>query len=144
MELERERAEELGYASPICKDKAATDKSFNQGLKTIIENLDHVSACVGTHNKDSCLHAIDWMQEQGVDLSDRRVEFSQLYGMSDVLSFNLVHHGLSVSKYLPYGPIVDVMPYLIRRADENTAISGQTSRELQDYQSERLRRQAQS
>ncbi len=140
MELERSRAEEQGYKSPICRDKAATDKSFNDGLEFILSSLERVSVCIGTHNKDSCVTAAKQMQEVGVDLSDERVEFSQLFGMSDVLSYNLVHLGCSVSKYLPYGPIVDVMPYLIRRADENTAIQGQTSRELAGYEAEYRRR----
>ncbi len=140
MEIERDRAENQGYQSPICSDKQATDKSFDDGLALILENLDCVSACIGTHNKKSCVHAVESMQSKNIELGDRRIEFSQLFGMSDVLSYNLVHLGCSVSKYLPYGPIVDVMPYLIRRADENTAIQGQTSRELAGFEAEYKRR----
>lgn len=140
MEKENERAEDKGYVSPICKNKEATDKNFNTTLQYILENIDDISVFIGTHNEESSLLALHYMQEYGIDKSDFRVWFGQLYGMSDHISFNLADQGYNVAKYLPFGPVRDVMPYLIRRAEENTSVAGQTSRELNLLSQEKKRR----
>ena len=130
MERERRRAEELGYPSPIHPDKVATDRDFDAALEFGVKNLDRVSIFSGTHNEKSCLHLARLMEEQGIARNDERCYFSQLYGMSDHISFNLANEGYNVAKYLPYGPVRHVLPYLIRRTEENTSIAGQTGREL--------------
>lgn len=140
MEKERERAEEEGYESPICATKEATDLNFDETLEYILRNLDTISLFIGTHNEQSCYLAMQLMADLGIDKSDNRVWFGQLYGMSDHISFNLAEHGYNVAKYVPFGPVTDVMPYLIRRAEENTSVAGQTSRELSLIKTERQRR----
>ncbi len=140
MEKERERAEEKGYPSPIQPDKAATDRDFDAALAVCAENLEHLAVCVGTHNETSSATMARLMAEHGIEKSDPRVYFSQLLGMSDHISFNLAALGYNVAKYVPYGPLREVVPYLIRRAEENTSVAGQTGRELQLIQDERARR----
>lgn len=130
MEKERDRAAEMEYPSPIQQDKNSTDKHFNQGLHLLIDNLEVCYFCCGTHNEESSHLLVQLMKEFEVEKSDKRVYFAQLLGMSDHISFNLAHHGYNVAKYVPYGPIKKVMPYLLRRADENTSVAGQTGREL--------------
>lgn len=130
MEKERERAAKKGFESPIQKDKVSTDTDFNKALELMIQNIDVVSFCAGTHNEESSLYLSELMQKNNVALDDPRVYFAQLLGMSDHISFNLAYNQYNVAKYVPYGPIREVMPYLIRRAEENTSVAGQTSREL--------------
>jgi proline dehydrogenase len=140
MEKERDRAEEQGYPSPIQPNKDAADKDFNASLKVVIERIDRVSFCAGTHNEESSMLLVKLLKEYGVDSSDPRAYFAQLLGMSDHISFNLADNDLMVAKYVPYGPIKEVLPYLIRRADENTSVAGQTGRELSLIMKERKRR----
>jgi proline dehydrogenase len=140
MEKERERASENDYRSPICDSKQATDDNFNDALAYILDNIDEISLFVGTHNEESCYLAMQLMAEKNIAISDKRVWFGQLYGMSDHISFNLAKKGYNVAKYLPFGPVKDVMPYLIRRAEENTSVAGQTSRELDLLKLEKNRR----
>ncbi|MEM6289819.1 MAG: proline dehydrogenase family protein [Myxococcota bacterium] len=142
MEKERDRAEEKGYPSPIQPDKAATDRDFDAALALSVERIDHMAVCVGTHNERSSATMTTLMAERGIEKSDPRVYFAQLLGMSDHISFNLAAHGYNVAKYVPYGPLREVVPYLIRRAEENTSVAGQTGRELQLIQDERARRAA--
>ncbi|NCX95775.1 MAG: proline dehydrogenase [Chitinophagia bacterium] len=130
MEKERKRAEAMGYPSPIQPNKEATDADYNQAVAFCMENINHLGLFIGTHNEHSCLLAAKAMQDAGMNPSSDKVYFSQLYGMSDNISFNLAHHGYKVAKYLPYGPVNDVIPYLLRRAQENTSVAGQTGREL--------------
>lgn len=130
MEKERKRAAEQGYPSPIQPDKQATDSDYDAAVLYCLQHLDNLSVFIGTHNENSCLLAAQYMQERGIPHSHPRVHFSQLFGMSDNISFNLGHEGYNVSKYLPYGPVNDVIPYLLRRAQENTSVAGQTGREL--------------
>lgn len=140
MERERRRAAAGGYPSPIHANKAATDRDFNEALRISIENKEQVRIFCGTHNEESVLCLVHYMQQHGMANNDPRVFFSQLYGMSDNLSFNLAQHGYNVAKYLPYGKMKDVLPYLIRRAEENSAIAGQTTRELLQVKDELKRR----
>ncbi|KAA5825578.1 proline dehydrogenase [Algibacter amylolyticus] len=140
MEKEKDRSEELGYQSPICGSKALTDENFNNALRYIIENLDCMSIFAGTHNEDSSYLLMDLMNNKGLLNNDPRVWFGQLYGMSDHISFNLANKGYNVAKYVPFGPVKDVMPYLIRRAEENTSVAGQTGRELALLTKEKKRR----
>ena len=140
MEKENERAEEKGYKSPICKSKALTDENFNAGLRYILDNLDCMSVFAGTHNEDSSYLLMNLMKEKGLLNNDPRIWFGQLYGMSDHISFNLANKGYNVAKYIPFGPVKDVMPYLIRRAEENTSVAGQTGRELALLTKEKKRR----
>lgn len=140
MEKERERAEEKGYPSPICESKFATDQNFNETLKYILKHLEEISLFVGTHNEESCYLAMELMDKFNIPKNDNRVWFGQLYGMSDHISFNLANQGYNVAKYVPFGPVKDVMPYLIRRAEENTSVAGQTNRELNLLKTERKRR----
>ena len=140
MEKENDRAEDKGYPTPICKDKAATDINFNNGVKYMLDNLDSMSLFAGTHNEDSCYLIMDIMNQKGINNDDSHVWFGQLYGMSDHISFNLAHRGYNVAKYVPFGPVKDVMPYLIRRAEENTSVAGQTGRELNLLTKEKSRR----
>lgn len=140
MEKERDRAEELGYVSPICDTKEATDINFNTTLEYILKRLDVISVFIGTHNEQSCYQAMELMSKLNIEKNDNRVWFGQLYGMSDHISFNLAAQGYNVAKYVPFGPVKDVMPYLIRRAEENTSVAGQTSRELSLLKAERKRR----
>lgn len=140
MEKERDRANDLGYQSPICEDKTATDENFNNTLTYILDNLEDISLFVGTHNEESSYLAMQLMDQKNISTSDSRVWFGQLYGMSDHISYNLAKEGYNVAKYLPFGPVKDVMPYLIRRAEENTSVAGQTSRELNLLKQEKKRR----
>jgi len=140
MEKERERAEEKGYPSPICETKKETDDNFNKVMTYILSNLSDMSLFVGTHNEYSCYLAMDLMNELNISKNDNRVWFGQLYGMSDHISFNLANEGYNVAKYVPFGPVKDVMPYLIRRAEENTSVAGQTNRELNLLKTEKERR----
>jgi proline dehydrogenase len=130
MEKERERALKMNYASPIHPDKNATDTAYNDAVKFCIENIDSVAVCIGTHNEESCLEATFLMEKQQLNNNHNRIYFSQLKGMSDHISYNLAAEGYNVSKYVPYGPLRLVMPYLLRRAQENTSVAGQTGREL--------------
>lgn len=130
MEKERERAKEKGYPSPIQPDKAACDRDFNAALELSVKNVDVLSICAGTHNEQSALKLTELMQAHGVAPDDTRIFFAQLLGMSDHISFNLAASNYQVAKYVPYGPVREVLPYLIRRAEENTSVAGQTSREL--------------
>ncbi len=130
MEKERRRASELNYASPIQPDKRKTDEDYNAALTFCIERLDELYAIVATHNEYSNLYAVESMQKLQLTLDHPHIHFSQLYGMSDNITFNLAKAGCSVSKYLPFGPIKEVIPYLMRRAEENSSVSGQTGREL--------------
>jgi proline dehydrogenase len=140
MEKERDRALEKGYDSPICENKKATDDNFNTTLNYILKNLKDISVFIGTHNEASCYLAMELMEEHSVEKQDNNVWFGQLYGMSDHISFNLAAQGYNVAKYIPFGPVKDVMPYLIRRAEENTSVAGQTTRELALLKTERERR----
>lgn len=140
MEKEHERAEENGYPTPICESKQATDDNFNQVTKYILDNLNDITIYIGTHNEVSCYLAMEIMKTKELEKNDERVWFGQLYGMSDNISYNLASEGFNVSKYMPFGPVKDVMPYLIRRAEENTSVAGQTSRELILLKNERKRR----
>jgi len=130
MEKERQRAEKNAYPSPIQVDKAATDADFNSAVEFCLDNLDRVNLFCGTHNEESNLNLCEMMLKRGIQADDHRITFSQLLGMSDPITFNLASQGYNVAKYVPYGPIREAMPYLIRRAKENTSVAGQTSREL--------------
>ncbi len=140
MEKERERAREMGYESPICETKADSDRLFDEGCRLMIENREVCHLYAGTHNEESCYTIVEIMSELGLKPDTPEIWFGQLFGMSDHISFNLARYGYNVSKYLPFGPVRDVMPYLIRRAEENTSVAGQTSRELSLLQKERARR----
>lgn len=142
MEKERERALEKGYKSPIQSDKESTDRDYNAGLKFCIDHIDTVSVFNGSHNEYSAQYMADLMEQKGISRSDPRCYFAQLYGMSDHISFNLAAEGYNVGKYVPYGPVKHVMPYLFRRAEENTSVAGQTGRELSLLISERRRRRS--
>ncbi|MFI0490756.1 proline dehydrogenase family protein [Flavobacterium sp.] len=138
MEKENERAIEMGYQSPICYSKEATDENYDAAVKYMVDNK--MSVFAGTHNELSTYFLMNLMEEKGIKSDDSRIWFGQLYGMSDNISFNLAAEGYNVAKYLPFGPVKDVMPYLIRRAEENTSVAGQTSRELSMIKAERNRR----
>ncbi|MGB5005790.1 MAG: proline dehydrogenase family protein [Ferruginibacter sp.] len=130
MEKERNRAAAMNYPSPIQPDKASCDRDFNASVAFCIEHLDKIAVVVASHNEYSNLYTTQLLDEKGLSHNHPHVHFSQLFGMSDNITFNLAHAGFSVSKYLPFGPIKDVIPYLMRRAQENSSVSGQTSREL--------------
>jgi proline dehydrogenase len=140
MEKERERARSMNYPSPIQPDKASTDRDYDLALKLCIENIDVVGLCAGTHNEQSSLYLVKLMNEHSINPSDKRVFFSQLLGMSDHISYNLSLAGYNDAKYVPYGPVAEVLPYLIRRAQENTSVKGQTGRELSLIKKEKARR----
>ena len=142
MEKENERAQKMGYPTPICESKAATDDNFNASAKYILDRLDIISLFAGTHNESSSYQILEMMEEKGISKSDNRVWFGQLYGMSDHISFNLANLGYNVAKYVPFGPVKDVLPYLIRRAEENTSVAGQTGRELMLLTKEKERRKS--
>jgi proline dehydrogenase len=142
MEKERERAAEMNYPSPIQPDKAATDRDYNLALEYCVENVSDIAFVNGTHNEESVRLLARLMSERGIEKNHPHVSFSQLYGMSDNLSYVLAKHGYCVSKYLPYGPVKDLVPYLSRRAEENTAVKGQMSRELELIAKELKRRRA--
>ncbi|MBI1837665.1 MAG: proline dehydrogenase family protein [Flavobacteriia bacterium] len=140
MEKERERAIEKGYSSPIQLDKVASDRDFDKALELILDNIDVMSLCAGTHNEESSDYLAELIAQKGLEKDDSRIYFAQLLGMSDHISYNLAHNNYRVAKYVPYGPIEEVMPYLLRRADENTSVAGQTGRELRLIMAERNRR----
>ncbi|MCF8256270.1 MAG: proline dehydrogenase family protein [Flavobacteriales bacterium] len=142
MEQERERAAKKGYPSPIHPTKEETDVAYDAALDYCVKHLDSICLMSGTHNEASSHHLIRLLQEQGIARDDRRVFSAQLYGMSDNISFNLGHAGYNVVKYVPYGPVRLVMPYLIRRAEENTSVAGQVGRELSLILKEKQRRRA--
>lgn len=140
MEKENERAVEKGYPSPICASKEGTDENYDAAVQYMVNHINWMSVFEGTHNESSTYFLMNLMEEKGLTSTDARIWFGQLYGMSDNISFNLAAHGYNVAKYLPFGPVKDVMPYLIRRAEENTSVAGQTSRELAMIKAERNRR----
>jgi len=139
MEKESARAEEMNYPSPIQPDKTATDKDYNQAIRYCLENVEEIAFVAGTHNEESTCALAELLHEKGIKHNHPHVFFSQLYGMSDNLSYVLAKHDYNVSKYVPYGAVKDVVPYLIRRAQENTSVVGQVSREL-DLISKELKR----
>ena len=140
IEKENKRAKRNNYLSPICSSKELTDQNFNDGASFILSNLDKFSLFSGTHNEESIYKIINVMENNNINRNDPSIWFGQLYGMSDNITFNLASEGFNVIKYLPYGPIKEVIPYLIRRADENTSVKGQTSRELDLIRTELKRR----
>lgn len=140
MEKERERAEKMGYQDPICATKEDTDKMFNEVMQYMFDNIDRMAIYLGTHNEESSYLFKEMIDQAGLSKNDSRLWFGQLYGMSDNITYNLGALGYNVSKYLPFGPVRDVMPYLIRRADENTSVGNQTNRELDLLIKERKRR----
>jgi len=140
LEKENERAEEKGYKTPMHPSKEATDDCFNEIMHYILENINDIELFIGTHNEDSNYIAMVMMKELGIAVDDPKVWFGQLYGMSDHITFNLATKGYNVAKYIPFGPVKDVMPYLIRRAEENTSVAGQTNRELSLLKKEKKRR----
>jgi proline dehydrogenase len=140
MEKERLRAAEKGYPSPIQPDKYATDQNYDAGIAFSIANIDKISIFSGSHNEKSNLLLTELMAIHGLARNEKRIWISQLYGMSDHISFNLANEGYNVTKYIPYGPVRNILPYLIRRAEENTSIAGQTGRELALLKQERNRR----
>lgn len=143
MEKENARAKKHGYPTPICEDKEATDVNFNAVMCYIIDNVDDISQFIGTHNEVSTYMALQLMSQKELHLSDDRIWFGQLYGMSDHISFNLGRVNSNAIKLLPFGPIKDVIPYLIRRAQENSSVQGQTGRELALLREEKHRREGQ-
>lgn len=140
MVKERARAVEMGYTCLIHKDKKATDQDFNSAVKYCLNNLESISVMIASHNELSNLIAADLLAQNNLVLQHPRIHFSQLYGMSDNITFNLAKNGFSVSKYLPFGPIKEVIPYLMRRATENSSLEGQTGRELELIKQELERR----
>jgi proline dehydrogenase len=140
MEKENLRAQENNYQSPICDSKEATNQNYNAAVQYMLEHLDTMAVFAGTHNEDSSYLVMDLVAEKNIPPTDSRIWFGQLYGMSDNISYNLGAAGYHVAKYLPFGPVREVMPYLIRRAEENTSVAGQTNRELSLIQAERQRR----
>ena len=130
MEKERDRAEEHNYPSPIQPNKLATDNDFNAALDFCLTHINRIAFCAGTHNEESSIKLTELLTQFNIAKNDERIYFAQLFGMSDHISFNLADHGYNVAKYLPYGPVKEVLPYLIRRAEENTSVKGQTGREL--------------
>jgi proline dehydrogenase len=142
MEKERKRAEDIGYDDPIQPDKPTTDDDFNRSMIYTIDNLDIFAICLGTHNEDSCKLCIETMQLRGIMPTDERVFFAQLLGMSDNISYGVASAGFNSAKYVPYGPVETVMPYLLRRSEENTSVSGQSSREFLLVKNEVKRRKA--
>ncbi|MBP6588560.1 MAG: proline dehydrogenase family protein [Chitinophagaceae bacterium] len=144
MEKERKRAADMGYPSPIQPDKESSDRDYNAGVQFCIDHIDRVALVVASHNEYSNLYAAELMLKKGLPLNHPHIHWSQLYGMSDNITFNLAHAGASVSKYLPFGPIKHVIPYLMRRAQENTSVGGQTGRELGLISKELQRRKKQA
>ena len=140
MEKENKRADENGYKTPICESKEATDRNYDDAIEYMIANIATMSIFAGTHNELSSYKLMEFQTKNNISIKDERIWFGQLYGMSDNISYNLAANGYNVAKYLPFGPVRDVMPYLIRRADENTSVAGQTSRELTLIKAERNRR----
>jgi proline dehydrogenase len=143
MEKERERAEKKGYASPIQPDKASTDRDYDAAIHYCVENIDSIGLVSGSHNEKSNFKLAGLLSQFNIKANDDSVYFAQLYGMSDNISFNLAHAGFNVVKYVPYGPVEKVMPYLSRRAEENTSVAGQSSREFDLIKRELARRKKQ-
>jgi proline dehydrogenase len=139
-EQEIERAKEKGYECPVYLKKEHTDADYNHALTLCIENIDIISVCAGTHNEESSALLVKLLEKHNISKDDKRVYFSQLLGMSDHISYNAAKKGFNVVKYVPYGPVKDVLPYLIRRAEENTSIAGQMNRELSNIIDEKKRR----
>jgi len=140
MEKESQRAKDMGYPDPIQPNKEACDKDFNLALEFCINNIEKIGLCAGTHNEYSNQLLAKLMKEKGIASNDSRIHFAQLFGMSDQISYSLAKAGYNTVKYVPYGPVEAVMPYLFRRASENTSIAGQTSREFNLIRSEKVRR----
>ncbi|MDT0690593.1 proline dehydrogenase family protein [Salegentibacter sp. F188] len=140
MEKENARAKKLGYHTPICESKEATDVNFNSVMSYCLNNLDDISVFIGTHNEVSNYLALQIMEDKNIAIDDPRIWFSQLFGMSDHISYNLSRRGYNAAKLVPFGPVRDVVPYLLRRAQENTSVKGQTGRELSLLMEERKRR----
>jgi proline dehydrogenase len=140
MEKERQKAHEDNYCEPVHETKAATDRDFNTAMEFTVENRDVISVCVGTHNEYSCKYLVELMNQHHIQPTDPHFYFAQLLGMSDNISFNLSKAGYNVAKYVPYGPVDAVMPYLFRRAEENTSVAGQASREFVLIKRELVRR----
>ncbi len=140
MEKERKRAQEMNYPSPIQPDKETSDRDYDKALHLCVDNIDVIGLCAGTHNENSSLLLVKLMQQKNIAPGDQRIYFSQLYGMSNHISYNLSLNGYNVAKYVPYGPVKEVLPYLIRRAQENTSVKGQTGRELSLIIKEKKRR----
>ena len=143
MEKERTRAAEMNYPSPIQPNKESCDKDYNDAVSFCIEHINRIAVIVASHNEQSNLLATQLLQQKNIPLHHAHIHFSQLYGMSDNITFNLAKAGCSVSKYLPFGPIKDVIPYLMRRAQENSSVAGQTGRELGLIEKELKRRKLQ-
>lgn len=142
MEKERNRAKEMGYPSPIQADKDASDKDYDLAVHYCIDHIDQIAVIVASHNEESNLLAAKLLDQKNLPHNHPHIHFSQLFGMSDNITFNLAKDGFSVSKYLPFGPIRDVIPYLMRRAQENSSVSGQTGRELALIKRELARRKS--
>jgi len=140
MEKERERAAKMNYPDPIQKTKTDTDRDYNDALRFCVDHIDRISVCAGTHNEDSSLLLVKFLNEKNIPHNHPHIFFSQLLGMSDHISFNLSSDKYNVAKYVPYGPVREVLPYLIRRAQENTSVKGQTGRELNLIIKEKQRR----
>jgi proline dehydrogenase len=140
MEKERARAEKMGYPSPIQSTKEQTDIDYNKALELILDNIDSLALCAGTHNEYSSKFLTELVEKKGISKEDKRIYFAQLLGMSDHISYNLSSANFNVAKYVPYGPVNEVLPYLLRRADENTSVAGQTGRELSLLMIEKNRR----
>jgi proline dehydrogenase len=140
MEKENLRAEEKGYTSPICATKEATDTNYDAAVVYMMDHIETMAIFAGTHNEESTYKLMELMNAKEIASKDERIWFGQLYGMSDNISYNLANSEYNIAKYLPFGPVKDVMPYLIRRAEENTSVAGQTSRELLMIKTERNRR----
>jgi proline dehydrogenase len=140
MEKERERASKMGYQSPIQPDKIGSDKEYNDAIAFCVEHIGRVSICAGTHNEESALYLVDLMEKKNIAKFHPHIYFAQLLGMSDHISFNLAHAGYNVAKYVPYGPVKAVLPYLSRRAQENSSVKGQVGRELSLISQELKRR----
>ncbi|WP_420577450.1 proline dehydrogenase family protein [Ekhidna sp.] len=142
MEKERDRAEEMGYESPIHDKKEDVDRDYDEALRFCMKHIDRMGLCAGTHNEKSSNLLVQLMNEHGISKKDNRVFFAQLLGMSDNISFKLADLGYNVAKYVPYGPVEKVLPYLFRRAEENTSIAGQSGREYNLVKKELKRRKS--
>src|SRR5690606_5360108 len=140
MEKEARRALEMGYPNPVCGDKARTDHNFEQGADLVLDKREHFELFLGTHNERSCLGLVRKIQKLGIAPKDGRIWFGQLYGMGDNIGHILSQHGYNVAKYVPFGPLKEVMPYLMRRMEENSSVGAQSSRELELIRRELLRR----
>ena len=140
MEKERARAAQKGTISPIQPDKETTDKDYDEAVGFCITNIENIATVIATHNELSNQIAVHLLEEKQLPLDHPHIHFSQLYGMSDNITFNLAQAGCKVSKYVPFGPIREVIPYLMRRAQENSSVSGQTGRELSLISKELKRR----